>query len=120
MTTVATASLPLCGALASVYPHIVSFQIFQPNSKLALPPGNLRIGGDSPSGLVLSGGAPAQRTVRLFDMATGQIVAETTSLADGTYSFTGLSYRPSGYAVWIVGSTGEKGEIITGIYPGTP
>lgn len=86
----------------------------------ALPPGSLRIGGDSPDGLVLSGGAPAARTVRLLDMETGQLVAETVSSGAGTYAFSGLSDRTEGYAVWIVGDTGEAGLILPGIHPGSP
>lgn len=88
--------------------------------RLVLPAGALRIGGDSPSGLVLSGGAPAARTVRLYDMETGALVAETTSAGDGTYTFGGLSARPEGYAVWIMGAAGERGIIIQGLHPGSP
>lgn len=87
---------------------------------LVLPPGTLRIGGDSPSGLVLSGGAPAARTVRLLDMETGALIAETVSSGAGTYVFSGLSDRAEGYAVWIVGDTGEAGLILPGIHPGSP
>lgn len=85
-----------------------------------LPSGTLRIGGDSPNGLVLSGGAPAARTVRLYDMETGVLVAETTSASDGTYTFTGLSARPEGYCVWIMGAAGERGHIIPWLHPGSP
>lgn len=88
--------------------------------RLVLPTGVLRVGGDSPNGLVLSGGAPAARVVRLYDMATGELVAQTTSAVDGTYTFTGLSDRAEGYAVWIVGAAGERGVIIPGLHPGTP
>ena len=88
--------------------------------RLVLPAGALRIGGDSPNGLVLSGGAPAARTVRLYDMETGELVAETVSESSGTYSFTGLSARAQGYAVWIVGAAGERGLIIPGVHPGSP
>lgn len=95
--------------------HIVA-----PDVKVVLPSGSLRIGGDSPNGLVLSGGAPAARTVRLYDMKTGELVAETISAADGTYSFSGLSARPDGYGVWIVGAAGERGVINPGVNPGSP
>lgn len=85
-----------------------------------LPSGTLRIGGDSPNGLVLSGGAPVARTVRLYDMEIGVLVAETTSASDGTYTFTGLSARPEGYCVWIVGAAGERGVVIPGVAAGSP
>lgn len=91
-----------------------------PPVAVLLPPGSLRIGGDSPDGLVLAGGAPAARTVRLYDMETGVMVAETTSAGDGTYAFTDLSARTEGYAVWIMGDAGERGVIIPGLHPGTP
>lgn len=91
-----------------------------PELKIVLPTGALRIGGDSPNGLVLSGGAPVARTVRLYDMETGALVAETTSASDGTYAFAGLSARPEGYAVWIMGAAGERGVIIPGLHPGSP
>lgn len=91
-----------------------------PLLKFFLPAGALRIGGDSPNGLVLSGGAPASRTVRLLDMETGALIAETTSNGSGIYSFTGLSARTDGYAVWIVGAAGERGIIIPGVHPGSP
>jgi hypothetical protein len=84
-----------------------------------LPTGALRIGGDSPNGLVLVGSAPAARPVWLLDMATGVLVATTTSGSDGTYAFTGLSARTDGYLVWIRGATaGEKGYFIPGVHPG--
>lgn len=88
--------------------------------RLVLPAGSLRIGGDSPDGLVLSGGAPAARTVRLLDMATGELIAQTVSSGAGVYSFTGLSDRSAGYAAWIVGATGERDIIIPGLHPGSP
>lgn len=88
--------------------------------RLVLPSGALRIGGDSPNGLVLSGGAPAARKVRLYDMETGELVAETISASDGTYSFSGLSARTEGYCVWIVGAAGERGYLIPGVHPGSP
>lgn len=88
--------------------------------RLVLPAGTLRIGGDSPDGLVLSGGAPAVRTVRLYDMETGELVAETISAADGTYAFTGLSARPQGYDIIIRGNigAGERDIIVPGVHPG--
>lgn len=88
------------------------------NLQVVFPSGSLRIGGDSPDGLVLSGNAPAARTVRLYDMETGELVDETTSAGDGTYAFTGLSARTEGYGVWIVGNAGERGVIIPGVDPG--
>lgn len=91
-----------------------------PLLRIALPAGSLRIGGDSPHGLVLSGGAPVARTVRLLDMETGALVAETASNGSGVYAFTGLSDRDDGYAVWIVGNAGENGYIIQGLHPGSP
>lgn len=99
---------------------VSSARIAAPDVKVVLSSGSLRIGGDSPNGLVLSGGAPAARKVRLYDMETGELVAETISAADGTYAFTGLSARPEGYAVWIVGAAGERGYLIPGVHPGSP
>lgn len=103
-----------------VWPNPSIWEPYLPAAKLVLPSGALRIGGDSPNGLVLSGGAPAARVVRLYDMETGELVAQTTSAADGTYTFTGLSDRAEGYAVWIVGAAGERGVIIPGLHPGAP
>lgn len=88
--------------------------------QVVFPSGSLRIGGDSPDGLVLSGGAPAARKVRLLDMKTGFLVAETTSNSSGVYAFTGLSDSDLGYAVWIVGASGERGVIIPDMHPGSP
>jgi hypothetical protein len=106
----------LCGfPRTSVWPALC-----HPLLRIALPEGDLRIGGDSPNGLVLSGGAPAARTVRLLDMETGALIAETTSNGSGVYAFTDLSDRDDGYAVWIVGDSGENGYIIQGVHPGTP
>lgn len=106
----------LCGfPRTSVWPALCN-----PLLRIFLPEGALRIGGDSPNGLVLSGGAPASRTVRLLDMETGALIAETTSNGSGIYSFTGLSARTDGYAVWIVGAAGERGIIIPGMHPSSP
>lgn len=103
------------------YPTLALMPVRQAFSlPIVLPPGALRIGGDSPSGLVLSGGAPAARTVRLLDMETGALIAETVSGGAGTYAFSGLSDRTAGYAVWIVGDAGEAGLILPGIHPGSP
>lgn len=108
-------------ALISPYPTIsLRVPVISPDVRLVLPSGSLRIGGDSPNGLVLSGGAPAARKVRLYDMETGELVAETISASDGTYSFSGLSARTEGYCVWIVGAAGERGYLIPGVHPGSP
>lgn len=88
------------------------------NLQVVFPSGALRIGGDSPSGLVTLNGAPVARTVRLYDMETGELVAETTSAGDGTYSFPQLAARTDGYGIWIVGNAGERGVIIPAIAPG--
>lgn len=105
----------------SPYPTIsLHVPVLAPELRVVLPTGALRIGGDSPDGLVLSGNAPVARTVRLYDQASGHLVAETTSAGDGTYAFTGLSARDDGYAVWIVGDSDEQGIIIPGVQAGTP
>lgn len=85
-----------------------------------LPSGSLRIGGDSPNGLVLVGEAPAARNVDLFDRETKVFVASTTSGVDGTYSFSNLSARSEGYDVIIRGiiGSGERDIIIPGVHPG--
>src|SRR5205823_95131 len=46
----------------------------------------------------------ANTTVRLRDLATGQIVETSTSTASGEFSFTGIA--PGTYAVELVDSTG--------------
>lgn len=83
------------------------------------PQGTLRIGGDSPSGLVLVGMSPASRVVDLFDRETKVLVASTTSDFDGTYAFTGLAARTEGYDVVIRGTilSGERDVIIPGVHP---
>lgn len=88
--------------------------------RLVLPAGTLRIGGDSPGGLVLVGTAPTARVVRLFDRETSVLVATTTSAGDGTYAFTGLSARPQGYDIIIRGNigAGERDIIVPGVHPG--
>lgn len=87
---------------------------------VVLPSGALRIGGDSPDGLVLVGTAPASRGVWLFDRETGVLVSTTTSAGDGTYAFTGLSARTQGYDVVIRGviASGERDVIVPGVQPG--
>lgn len=87
---------------------------------VVLPSGALRIGGDSPNGLVLVGAAPAARVVDLFDREEKVLVATTTSGVDGTYSFTGLSARTQGYDVVIRGvvASGERDSIVPGMQPG--
>jgi hypothetical protein len=83
------------------------------------PSGALRIAGDSPSGLVLVGMAPASRTVDIFDRETKVLVATTVSAGDGTYEFTNLSSRTEGYDVIIRGVIldGERDVIIPGVHP---
>jgi hypothetical protein len=88
------------------------------SSRITLPHGSLRIGGDAPYGLVLAGSAPAARTVRVYDRETGVLVAETTSAGDGTYAFAGLSARTEGYDVQIMGNTGERDVIVPRVQPG--
>lgn len=82
-------------------------------------PGELRIGGDPPNGLVLVGISPASREVRLFDRETSVLVAITTSSGSGTYSFDNLSTRTEGYDVVIRGdiNAGERDVIIPGVHP---
>lgn len=81
--------------------------------------GSLRIGGDSPNGLVLVSGVPASRPVWILDMETGVVVAQTNSDTDGTYNVPFLSARTDGYAVWIRGvNPGERDYFIPGVHPG--
>lgn len=83
-------------------------------------PGRLRMAGDSPGGLVLVGGAPAARTVDVFDRATRAWVGTTVSSGAGTYEFTNLAARSEGYDVVIRGviSSGEMDVIVPGVHPG--
>lgn len=107
------------GSLVAM-PVATTKRVLLSSATTVLPSGTLRIGGDSPGGLVLVGTAPAARVVRLFDRETGVLVAETTSASDGTYSFTGLSARTQGYDVVIQGviASNERDVIIPGVQPG--
>lgn len=121
MTDLLSKPEQLAGSPASQYPHTSLRGIFPlPTYAVTIPAGALRIGGDSPSGLVLVGGAPAARVVDLFDRATRTFVATTTSSGAGTYAFTGLSAQTDGYDVVIRGviSSGELDVIIPGVHPG--
>lgn len=100
---------------------ILDFQLLP-----SIPAGTLRIGGDSPSGLVLAGGAPAARIVDLFarevldnNKVAVVHVARTVSDSSGQYSFTNLATRPQGYDVIIRGivANGERDVIIPGVNP---
>lgn len=94
---------------------IIDFEIFA-----EVPAGSLYIGGDSPSGLVLVGGAPAQRIVDLFDRENKVLVSSTISELTGTYRFNNLADRVQGYDVVIRGiiSNGELDVIVPGVHPG--
>lgn len=96
------------------------FTVWIDDFVVVIPSGALRIGGDSPSGLVLVGAAPAARVVDLFDRETKAHVSTTTSAGDGTYAFTGLSARTEGYDVVIRGviASGERDVIVPGVQPG--
>jgi len=96
------------------------FGVFFDPALVVIPSGALRIGGDSPNGLVLVGAAPAARTVDLFDREEKVLVATTVSASDGTYAFSGLSARTQGYDVVIRGviGSGERDVIIPGMHPG--
>lgn len=107
-----------CGFAAQPYPHLWTWGIFEQGTPFVLPSGTLRIGGDSPDGLVLVDNSPASRVVRLYDMETGELVSQTYSAGDGTYALSGLVSRTQGYAVWIVGGIGENGLIIQDVDPG--
>lgn len=54
-------------------------------------PGNFRLAGDAPDGLVLSNSIPVARPVRVYHRATGELIAEVMSASDGTWQVTGLS-----------------------------
>lgn len=93
---------------------------------VVIPSGSLRIGGDSPNGLVLVGDAPASRIVDCFtrDMLSDPPVlvhvARTISSGSGTYAFLNLSARAQGYDCIIRGDigSGERDVIISGVHPG--
>lgn len=118
MTDLVSSPTESCALSAQQYPHTWPWGVVALPRPFVLPTGSLRIGGDSPSGLVLAGGVPAARVVRLLDMASGELIAQTTSAGDGTYAFSGLSARTDGYATWIVGATGERGVINPAVMPG--
>lgn len=109
------------GSLVAM-PVATTKRVLLASATTVLPSGSLRIGGDSPDGLVLVGAAPAAREVRLFDRETGVLVATTTSASDGTYSFAGLSARAQGYDVIGRGNLGdgERDFIVPGVHPGSP
>lgn len=60
------------------------------NYSPAPPRGIGYIAGEAPDGLVTFNGAPAVRTIDVFDRATNLCVATTTSASDGTYRVDGL------------------------------
>lgn len=121
MTDLLSKPAQLAGSPASPYPTVsLRGVVLSPRAFVVLPAGSLRIGGDSPDGLVLVGAAPAARTVDLFDRETRAFVATTTSAGDGTYAFTGLGARAEGYDVVIRGviASSERDDIIPGVHPG--
>lgn len=118
MTDLVSSPAENCGLSAQQYPHTWAQGIVALSAAFTLPGGSLRIGGDSPDGLVLAAGSPAARVVRLLDMESGELIAETTSEGDGTYAFSGLSARTDGYCIWIVGNSGERGVINPSVMPG--
>ena len=74
--------------------------------------GPFRLAGDAPDGLVLSNGSPAARPVRVYHRGTGELIAEVTSAADGTWQVTGLS-DASDLDVQIMGTeTGERDVLV--------
>lgn len=91
-----------------------------------VPSGALRIGGDSPFGLVLAGGVPASRVVDVFTRDTVNDppillhVLRTTSAGDGTYNLAGLAARTQGYDICLRGviSSGERDVWVPGVHPG--
>lgn len=121
MTDLLSKPAQLAGFPASQYPTVsLRGVVLSPRTFVVLPSGALRIGGDSPSGLVLVGTAPAARIVDLFDRETCAHVARTTSAGDGTYPLSGLSARTQGYDVVIRGviASGERDVIVPGVHPG--
>jgi hypothetical protein len=88
--------------------------------------GPLRIGGDSPDGLVLLDGVPVQRIVDVFTRDTVNNppvllhVKRVMSNPDGTYNLSGLFARAEGYDVCIRGivANGERDVWFPGIQPG--
>ena len=74
--------------------------------------GPFRLAGDAPDGLVLSNGSPAVRPVRVYHRGTGELIAEVTSAADGTWQVAGLSDAVD-LDVQIMGTqTGERDVLI--------
>lgn len=75
------------GVLALSYATVIAGSSYAP-----LPPGGYGyIAGEPPDGLVTFNGAPAVRTVDVFDRATNILVGSTTSAVDGTYRISGLN-----------------------------
>lgn len=104
----------LAYAAASPKPHPAQRVVNQDANKLTLPTGPLSL-----SGVVRANGVAVSRTVRLYDRLTGELISETVSAGDGSYSFGGLPTRASGFNVEMMGviASGERDDIIPGVHP---
>lgn len=106
--------------------HVRNFREISQSLVPTVPSGGLRIGGDSPDGLVLVDEVPSARIVDVFTRDTVNDppvllhVFRTTSAGDGTYDLTGLAARTEGYDVCIRGviASGERDVWIPGVHPG--
>lgn len=98
------------------FPATSVIQIKNVSSPTTVPSGTLRIGGDPPTGVVLSGMAPVSRTIDLYDRDSKVYVATTSSSAiDGSFQFSNLSNRQ--YDVIIRGIGTERDIIIPNVTP---
>lgn len=97
-------------------PAVSFIRIKEVSTPTTVPSGTLRIGGDPPTGVVLSGMAPVSRTIDLYDRDSKVYVATTTSSAiDGSFQFSNLSNRQ--YDVIIRGIGTERDIIIPNVTP---
>lgn len=72
--------------------------------------------GTTVSGIISEAGAPVAKLVRLYDRVTGEMLLETTSAADGTYSFDGMG-RSSVYVVAFDDAGVYNAQIADGVHP---
>ena len=94
-------------------PYAAQRVFVQDQNKLFLPAGSLSL-----SGVVTANNIPVNRTVRLYDWLTGELLDETTS-SSGVYSFSGISDRTDGFTVLMVGNLGlgERDAVVPGVHP---
>jgi hypothetical protein len=103
------------------FQHVRNFNVTEGYGSIEppIPAGTLRIGGDTPTGVVTLSGLPVARTVDIFDRDTNIHISRTTSSAiDGTFNFSNLSTRA--YDIIIRGEAGERDAVIPNVLPVVP